>query len=75
MNGLHITLLCIPAHIGVKGNEIVDKWAKKAKNNNTVDITVPYSKTEMKSMIKHKLRERWQKQWEEEITGRWFYKI
>ncbi len=51
--GLHITLLWIPAHIGVKGNKLAHKWAKKATKKNQVEITVLYSKAEMKSIIKH----------------------
>ena len=30
---------------------------------------------EMKTTIKYKFEERWQKQWEEERTGRWLYRI
>ena len=47
----------------------------KGTKRNHIDITVPFSKTEMKPTIKHKLRERWQKQWEEERKGRWLYRI
>ena len=39
------------------------------------DIRIDMSKTEVKSIIKRKIREDWQKQWEEDIKGRWLYRI
>lgn len=75
MMGLSIILVWIPAHIGIRGNELADKGAKEATKRNQTDMEVPFSKTEMKTMIKYKLREWWQKQWEKEHTGRWFYSI
>ena len=46
---------------------------------NHIDITAPFSKAEIKATIqayvKRGLKERWQKQWEEERTGRWLYCI
>ncbi len=30
---------------------------------------------EIKTSVKHKIKEKGQKQWEDERTGRWFYKI
>ena len=38
---------------------MADKCAKKATKMNRIDITVPFSKTEIKVTIKHKLKERW----------------
>ena len=66
MMGLSIILVWIPVHIGIKGNELADKCAKEATKRNHIDITVPFSESEIKTTIKYKLKERWQKQWEEE---------
>ena len=60
--GLNIILVWIPAHIGIKGNELADKFAKAAIKRNHIDIKVPLSKKEMKTTIKYKMKERWQKQ-------------
>ena len=69
---LTVHFLWVPAHIGVKGNEMADKVAKEATKNNDIDIVVSLSKTEIKSRIR---QERWKKQWEEERKGRWFYRV
>lgn len=41
--------------------EMVDKIAKQAAKGDQVDLNVSISKAEMKSMVKQKTRERWQK--------------
>uniref|UniRef100_A0A3B5QAR3 Reverse transcriptase domain-containing protein n=1 Tax=Xiphophorus maculatus TaxID=8083 RepID=A0A3B5QAR3_XIPMA len=72
--GLIVIFVWVPAHIGVEGNERADKMAKRAIQN-PISFTVKTSKSEGKSMVKGKLMEKWQKRWDEEKTGRWFYKI
>ena len=70
MMGLTVIFLWVPAHIGIKGNEMADKVAKEATNNNHIVLAVCFSKTEIKSIIScQSLKERWQKQWEEEKKG------
>ncbi|MEQ2172939.1 hypothetical protein GOODEAATRI_026498 [Goodea atripinnis] len=50
------------------------KMAKKATQNH-VNFTVHLSKSEAKSIVKQKLKEEWQKRWDGERKGRWFYRI
>lgn len=71
MMGLNVTLLFlwIPAPIGIKWNQFdfqpssstSTPHTKQATKRNYIDVTVRFSKTEMKTAIKHKLKERWQK--------------
>lgn len=75
MMGLVISFVWVPAHYGVPGNEEADKIAKEATRRSQVDLNIKFSRGEMKDTIKKKMRERWQKRWEEERTGRWFYSI
>lgn len=35
------------------------------------DIRIPNSETEIKSVIKQRMMEEWQKQWDGEETGQW----
>ena len=54
---------------------MADNVAKEATKNSCIDLVVSCSKTEINSIIKQRLKERWQKQWEEERKGRWFYRV
>ena len=45
------------------------KVAKEATKNNDIDLAVSLSRTEIKSIVKQRLKEKWQKQWEEERKG------
>ncbi|XP_027861616.1 uncharacterized protein LOC114137195 [Xiphophorus couchianus] len=73
--GLLVIFTWIPSHIGIRGNELADKYAKQASKYSDIDILVPFSREEIKSIIKQKVKERWQRQWEEDRTGRWLYSI
>ncbi|XP_048015377.1 uncharacterized protein LOC125247880 [Megalobrama amblycephala] len=75
MMGLEVSFCWVPAHIGVKGNELADECAKEATGKSDIDIKVNYSKAEMKFLIKQHVKNRWQKQWVDERTGRWLYNI
>ncbi len=49
--GGQVTFLWVPAHIGVKGNEKVDKVAKKALKKEKVEMQIRISKAEVKCII------------------------
>ena len=51
------------------------KIAKEAAENSCTDVSVSLSKAETKSIMKQRLKEMWQKQWEEDRKGVWFYQI
>lgn len=55
----------VPAHAGVKGNEAVDKLAKRAVLDTSIEMEVSCSRYEIKAIIK-----RWQQQWEIGNKGR-----
>ncbi|KAM4588109.1 uncharacterized protein PAE49_002694 isoform 1-T1 [Odontesthes bonariensis] len=73
--GIEIVFLWVPAHIGVRGNEWADKLAKEAVKKDSVELEIQYSKAEIKSVAKARVREKWQRLWNNGDTGRQYHAI
>lgn len=73
MMGLTVLFLWVPVHIGVKGNEMSDKVAKEVTKSSNNDLIVSISRAEVKSIIKKRSKERWER--EEAKKGQWFHRI
>lgn len=50
--------------IGVEANELADNYAKVEIKQCNVNMTVTYSKTEIKSLIRIKMKKKWQEEWD-----------
>lgn len=70
-----VSCLWVPAHVGIDGNEMADKHAKRSLNKNNVEIDAKISKAEAKIIIKQAVIKSWQQKWDLEKTGRHLYKI
>lgn len=75
INGGQVTFLWVPAHVGVGGNEKADKLAKEALKKGQVEMQICTSKSELKSIIKEKMVQMWQKRWDTESKGRHLYQV
>ncbi len=71
---LRVSFMWIPAHRGIVSNEMADVLAKQALKQDRI-MEVPYSKAEIKAIIRINIIKSWQKQWDEESKGRHLYKI
>ncbi len=61
--------------MGVEGNEAVDVAAKEALGGEKVDVNVTMGISEYHRIIKEEIAGRWQKEWEGEKRGMFYYII
>lgn len=74
-NGGIVGFCWIPAHKGIKGNEVADELAKKALKGNIIDVRVPLGKGEIKSVVRDIYKKEWQEIWDKGLKGRHLYRI
>ncbi len=65
--------LRVPAHVGVVGNEDVDKIDKQALKHNVIDLLL--GKSEVKGLIKTDVKNMWQERWNKGNKGWYLYNI
>uniref|UniRef100_A0A1Y1L8P1 Reverse transcriptase domain-containing protein n=2 Tax=Photinus pyralis TaxID=7054 RepID=A0A1Y1L8P1_PHOPY len=66
-NGTVVTFVWIPAHVGILGNEVADRAAKRAASE--IEIDVPeIKKSDQKVYILQRMKELWQQSWQENNT-------
>lgn len=61
--GLGVTIVWVPAHCDVFGNEWADNMAKMASKRMRVDIPVCLGKSEYKQQLKRSMKDDWQSAW------------
>jgi len=49
--GGQVQFMWVPAHVGVKGNELVDELAKRALKKENIEMHIKISKAEVKSIV------------------------
>ncbi len=74
-NDTSVDIICVPAHVGIKGNEEVDKLAKQALQRETIEIQVLLSKSEIKVLIWNKVSKEWQVKWNNGEKGRLLFSL
>lgn len=58
--GMCVTFVWVPSHVGIHGNELTDKCARKALREESILIKTSLCQTAAKAIIKSKIRDIWQ---------------
>ncbi|XP_071036474.1 uncharacterized protein [Parasteatoda tepidariorum] len=69
----NITCNWVRAHIGILGNEEADQAAKEAVSLSQINLEVPSSKAQIKTIIKSNNLNRWKTEWQSSERGRQTY--
>ncbi|KAL2077950.1 hypothetical protein ACEWY4_025635 [Coilia grayii] len=75
LSGCDVSFLWVPAHVGIKGNEIADKLAKEYLNKDVVMLPVGPGRTELRSQLMGNIFKTWQAEWDKDLKGRHLYSI
>ncbi len=73
--GCQVKFMWVPAHVGITGNEMADRLAKRALTKENVEVQVTVSKAEVKCIIWGEINKTWQYRWDREEKGRHLYQI
>jgi len=71
----HITVVWVPSHIGITGNERADQLANMGSKRQHIDIDVGVELQEMYGRVDTYINKLWQEHWNNETTGRHFYNV
>lgn len=69
MYNQNIVICWVPGHRGIKGNVAADENATSVAFNET-DMNKPIPATELKPLLRHKLRKYWQDQWDNAVVNK-----
>ena len=73
--GHKITIVWIPSHCGIEGNEKADTLAKEATKQSEVRDQIKLGKTEINTLISKQITEKvWEDRWRKSNEGRTFYR-
>ena len=71
----HITLVWVPSHIGIEGNERADRLAYNGSQRQEIDMDVGFELQEAYGRVNHYINLLWQQEWDSETSGRHYYGI
>ncbi len=73
--GVYVTLVWVPAHCGIRGNEIADRAARDSSSKRELLVALPYSLTEINSVLTQDAYNQWQVKWLNSPTGQFFRQL
>jgi hypothetical protein len=73
-DGVEVEIMCLPAHVRLEGNEIVDEGARHAALNSAV-FERPLPPVDFLDLAKSVLLREWQGKWDAADTGGFTHSI
>ena len=73
--GIVVNCVWIPSHVGIRGNEYVDKLAKDSLSLPRISFRVPRTYKELNPFISKFFMSKWQERWNVGEKGRFFHSI
>ena len=70
-----ITVVWVPSHIGITGNERADQLANMGSKRQHIDIDVGVELQEMYGRVDTYINKLWQEHWNNQTTGRHLYNV
>jgi hypothetical protein len=69
------TILWVPSHIGINGNESADKLATRATSKPIIDIKIPFELNHIKQISKKITRLKWKNSWQNQSKIEHYFQI
>jgi hypothetical protein len=69
------SLVWVPSHIGIEGNEKADRLANAALDSDNVELDIGLELGDEFSAVDRFVLEKWQKDWENETTGAFYRRL
>lgn len=70
-----ISLIWVPSHIGIPGNEIADGLAKEAIKQPEIQIDIPPELADLKRVIRREVMTEWQARWNSAPESRHYWSL
>ena len=62
-NGKQVTIIWVPSHVGIHGNEVADRLARGAIRHQNIELVIPPEIDDLKRIIKKEIIKEWQNRW------------
>lgn len=73
--GISVTISWVPSHVNIKGNEKVDKLAKKALDHKSIDYPLMRNISDIYKILDDNLIKEWQTLWDSNPKGRFYHQF